>query len=144
MKKYAVLGLLVILLTIANVSGCHIEICKETTVETSQTFEFETSWYDGDITLGDGECEDYALEPGNKYWVGEIVPEGWSLVDIQCSYDPDKSTVIYGEDGVAIVLGNERVTCTFINEPPSVPELTPIGMIVSMVLVIGAIIVSRR
>jgi len=144
MKKYVVLGLLVILLSIANVSGCHIKICKETTVESSSAFAFEASWWDDIIFLSDGECEDYALEPGMKYYVGEIVPDSWVLEDIQCSYDPQKSVVIYDDDGVAIILGNERVTCTFYNSPPSVPELTPLGVVLSMALILGAVVISRR
>ena len=56
--------------------------------------------------------------PTGSYNVAEVVPDGWDLVDIQCT-DPDEGTDVDLEEAKALIDldPGETVECTFNNDP---------------------------
>jgi uncharacterized repeat protein (TIGR01451 family) len=75
-------------------------------------FTFSASWDEGTFLLGDGQQESSGdLDPG-QYLIGEDVPLGWDLTDIDCG------DVQMQQEGssVAVVLGaGQTIKCVFTN-----------------------------
>ena len=78
----------------------------------TETFTFNPSWSETNLTLADGESRSAEVSPGT-YSVAEInLPTGWSLSGAICT---DGSPV----DAIEVEAGDE-VTCTFVNSKVSV------------------------
>jgi Prealbumin-like fold domain len=121
-----------------NTEGGTITICKQTIPdEEPEVTEFDIGGDFGDFLFFDDECiSSGALAPGGGfgpnggYELNEAVPDGWTLIDIQCSgTDPGnlvflpsgEATFQEGDTNVSVdVQSGEDVTCTFINEETDV------------------------
>jgi uncharacterized repeat protein (TIGR01451 family) len=78
-----------------------------------QVFHFDASYDEGGFSLiDDQQNESGDLEPG-QYTVGENVPEGWDLTDIDCG-----EAEVGGFHGTTVIIdlaAGETVTCVFEN-----------------------------
>ena len=89
-----------------------LTIVKETNPsDTEQSFDFDLSWDEEDLTLNSGESEHYDLDPGD-YSVEEVnLPADWDLTSSTCEDQDDNvfspSSITLAPDG--------SVVCTFTN-----------------------------
>ena len=100
--------------TFTNEADSRIIVRKETEPNGDpQQFEFDPEYGDDrpNFLLGDGQSNDSgALDPG-QYSVGELVPGGWDLTDIDCGEGTEASSTT-----AFISLGaGQTVTCVFTN-----------------------------
>lgn len=109
----------------------HITLVKETVDSSDGTFDFdvtnesEESVAVPEITTdgGVGTSETYDVDPGT-YTIAEAAQDGWALTGASCAYTDESGTPDQAEqeDGVIVSLAvGEDVTCTFANEPVSIP-----------------------
>jgi uncharacterized repeat protein (TIGR01451 family) len=104
--------------TFTNEQDSEIIVEKQTIPNgDQQKFTFSASWSEGTFLLGDGEQESSGdLEPG-QYLIGEDIPLGWDLTDIDCG---DIQSQQEGSS-IAVTLGpGQVITCVFTNtkRPP--------------------------
>jgi hypothetical protein len=118
-----------------------IDICKVTVPPGGSGFPF--TWASGSspqpsFALNDGQCQTFNVTNQDKYNVfTEIVPAGWTLKNIACTYTTSSVNIIGatppaagfqpGDNAVTIDLNEPHVTCTFTNSqagPPPNPPCT--------------------
>ncbi len=77
--------------------------------------------------LDDGQDDTFTMEPGT-YLVSELVPDGWTLSDIDCG----GATATESGNTVEVTLApDEHATCTFTNTQPTTPTTGTIEIIKS-------------
>jgi uncharacterized repeat protein (TIGR01451 family) len=76
-----------------------------------KVFQFEASYDQDGFQLSDGQSSSSGdLAPGG-YEIGEIVPVGWDLTDIDCG----EGTETDGSSAFVFLNGGETITCVFTN-----------------------------
>ncbi len=134
------------------VEGCFITIIKEADPGGNTQFEFDVSGTGGMFSFNLSDPSDNSLEfflgIESSVSVTEIVPEGWELVDIDCSgvgvvIEPIEN----GRDFTCLKIF-DTASCTFRNEgpPPSVPTLSQWGLIAlaGILGIVGFMVIRRR
>ncbi len=101
-----------VICTFVNEKDSRIIVEKQTNPNGDSTeFTFSGSWSEGTFNLSDGEQEDSGeLEPG-PYAVGEDVPLGWDLTDVDCNTE-------FGTEGSSAFFNldpGQVVRCVFTN-----------------------------
>jgi len=139
----------------AQVEGCVISITKEANPLDNTPFEFDISGTGGMFSFTLSQPQDksggfnFFIGVGLSVDVTEMVPEGWELVDIECTSDV-KIMIEPIENGrkFTCLVDFDETRCTFRNEgpPPAVPTLSQWGLIaMALVLgIVGYLVIRRR
>jgi len=100
-----------------NTKRGQIVIEKQTNPDNStEDFEFSTSYYAANFTLMDGNQDTSGFLTPGSYDVSEIAESGWDLSGLSCSSDGGDSTTSQSGYDVQINLAaGETVTCVFTN-----------------------------
>ena len=149
MKKNYILIILISLLVLspklyAQVEGCEIIIIKEADPADNTAFVFDVSGAGMfSFTLSDpaNKSEGFFVGKGQSADLIEMVPEGWELVDIECTSDVEiMIEPIENGRKFTCLVDFDETRCTFRNEgpPPAVPTLSEWGLI-AMAGVLGIV-----
>lgn len=114
---------------------CYVRVVKEVKPPSSdQAFEFGT-WFKPiqreriSFELGHGDEWVFSFGVAGELLVEEVVPEGWQVPGVECTWNPEYSVVTYGTAQVTVEMlqGCDQVTCVFTNEeiPPEPPAAPP-------------------
>ena len=111
--------------TFSNEAFGEIVVAKVTipgTTPAATKFEFNPSWSDTNLLVGNGESVSSGQLVAGTYSVAELVPAGWDLTGLICSASSvltesnNGSTAVYANPSATITLEpGDKVTCTFTN-----------------------------
>jgi len=156
MKKNYILIILISLLVLspklyAQVEGCFITIIKEANPPDNTPFEFDVSGTGGvfPFTLSDpsDNSVEFLIGVGTSVDVTEVIPEGWELVNIECSGIGVEIVSIENGRNFTCLKIFDMATCTFENEgPTNVPTLSEWGLIAmaGILGIVGFLVMRRR
>lgn len=90
----------------------------------------------------------FLIGVGTSVDVTEVIPEGWELVDIECSGIGVEIVPIENGRNFTCLKTFDMATCTFKNEGPlpSVPTLSQLGLIAlaGVLGIVGFMVIRRR
>ena len=136
---------------IGPVEGCGITIIKDALPPDNTPFEFDVSGTGGvfSFTLSDPSenSTGFLIGVGTSVDVTEVIPEGWELVDIECSGIGVEIVPIENGQNFTCLKTFDMATCTFRNKGPSnVPTLSQLGLIAlaGVLGIVGFMIIRRR
>ena len=137
---------------IGPVEGCGITIIKDALPPDNTPFEFDVSGTGGvfSFTLSDPSenSTGFLIGVGTSVDVTEVIPEGWELVDIECSGIGVEIVPIENGQNFTCLKIFDMASCTFENEgpPPSVPTLSQWGLIAmaGILGIVGFMVIRRR
>ncbi len=132
------------------VLGCSLAIAKDAG-ETDTVFNFLVDPSGGDefeLPVASGDDKFFELEAGESAIVSELVPDGWTLVDVDCVFEGGTSLIVDEANNVFFSCLSAGVAgCTFTNRNTgAIPTLSEWGMIAAAagLALVGVYFAVRR
>ncbi len=132
-----------------GVQGCEVEVVLNAIPEGDTEFTFISTPGDEFTLVETGEWFKILFVPiGGSLQVTEIVPEGWTLVDVSCESRGSEGFILIENGFFLESCVGDLLVCNFVNalEVRPIPALSQWGIIAAAVVlgIVGIVFYSRR